>query len=108
MKPLQMFGGERWKNNVFATAMTYTSVVFAIVALLNTVRSQSCVMQCHVAQVLWAHGSSAAIPFGTLLALIVLWFGLSIPLVCVAHTPQCCDMAAELLRRVLRLQGCGD
>ena len=30
--------------------------------------------------VLWAHGSSAALPFLTILALIGLWFGVSVPL----------------------------
>ena len=30
--------------------------------------------------VLWAHGSSAALPFLTILALIGLWFGVSMPL----------------------------
>ena len=31
--------------------------------------------------VLWAKQSSAAIPFGTLVALLALWFGISVPLV---------------------------
>ena len=31
-------------------------------------------------QVLWSKGSSASIPFGTLLALLGLWFGISVPL----------------------------
>lgn len=30
--------------------------------------------------VLWAKGSSAVVPFGTLLALLGLWFGVSVPL----------------------------
>lgn len=30
--------------------------------------------------VLWVEGSSAAIPFTTLLALLALWFGISVPL----------------------------
>lgn len=29
---------------------------------------------------MWAKGSSAAIPFTTLLALLALWFGISVPL----------------------------
>ena len=42
------------------------SIVFIITLLLNFV--------------LWAHGSSAALPFLTILALIGLWFGVSVPL----------------------------
>lgn len=30
--------------------------------------------------VLWIKGSSAAIPFSTLVALLALWFGISVPL----------------------------
>jgi len=30
--------------------------------------------------ILWAKGSSAAIPFSTLIALLALWFGISVPL----------------------------
>ena len=44
-------------------------IIFAIFFVLNLV--------------LWAEQSSAAIPFGTLVALLALWFGISVPLVCV-------------------------
>ena len=30
--------------------------------------------------ILWGEGSSAAIPFGTLVAILALWFGISVPL----------------------------
>ena len=30
--------------------------------------------------ILWVKGSSAAIPFGTLLAILAMWFGISVPL----------------------------
>lgn len=30
--------------------------------------------------ILWVEGSSAAIPFGTLVAILALWFGISVPL----------------------------
>lgn len=30
--------------------------------------------------ILWAEGSSAAVPFGTLVAILALWFGISVPL----------------------------
>lgn len=30
--------------------------------------------------ILWVEGSSAAVPFGTLVAILALWFGISVPL----------------------------
>ncbi|EDV25777.1 uncharacterized protein TRIADDRAFT_23833 [Trichoplax adhaerens] len=59
-------GGEKWKTNVIMTAFFIPGVCFAIFFLLNLV--------------MWARRSSAAVPFGTLIALIALWFGVSTPL----------------------------
>lgn len=61
------FGGEKWKSNVILTAFSCSGIVFGVFFLLNLV--------------LWAKGSSAAIPFSTLIALLALWFGISVPLV---------------------------
>ena len=47
--------------------------------------------------VLWIKGSSAAIPFTTLIALLALWFGISVPLTFVGayfgfrRRVGCCD-----------------
>ncbi|XP_076877306.1 transmembrane 9 superfamily protein member 5 isoform X2 [Brachyhypopomus gauderio] len=60
------FGGEKWKSNVFLTALLCPGVVFADFFLMNLI--------------LWVEGSSAAVPFGTLLAVLALWFGISVPL----------------------------
>ncbi|KAF0306198.1 Transmembrane 9 superfamily member 2 [Amphibalanus amphitrite] len=60
------FGGEKWGLNVLLTSTLCPGIVFIITLLLNFV--------------LWAHGSSAALPFLTILALIGLWFGVSVPL----------------------------
>jgi len=60
------FGGERWKLNVILTSMLCPGVVFGVFFILNLV--------------LWSKGSSASIPFLTLLALLALWFGISVPL----------------------------
>ncbi|XP_037075308.1 transmembrane 9 superfamily member 2-like [Pollicipes pollicipes] len=60
------FGGEKWGLNVLLTSTLCPGIVFSITLLLNFV--------------LWAHGSSAALPFLTILALIGLWFGVSVPL----------------------------
>lgn len=62
----KMFGGEKWKSNVLLTAFLCPGLVFGVFFILNLV--------------LWSKGSSAAIPFTTLLALLGLWFGVSIPL----------------------------
>ncbi|CAF1037014.1 unnamed protein product [Rotaria sordida] len=63
----KMFGGERWKKNVLMTAVACPGFIFGIFFVLNLV--------------LWANGSSAAIPFTTFLALLALWFCVSTPLV---------------------------
>ena len=60
------FGGEKWKSNVLLTSMLCPGIVFAHFFIMNLV--------------LWYEGSSAAIPFFTLVALLALWFGVSVPL----------------------------
>ena len=60
------FGGEKWKSNVMLTSMLCPGIVFAHFFVMNLV--------------LWYYGSSAAIPFFTLVALLALWFGVSVPL----------------------------
>ncbi|XP_060069369.1 transmembrane 9 superfamily member 2-like [Ylistrum balloti] len=62
----KMFGGEKWKSNVIITALFCPGIVFGVFFLMNLI--------------LWAKGSSAAIPFSTLIALLALWFGISVPL----------------------------
>jgi len=59
-------GGERWKSNVIFTAFFFPGLVFGVFFILNLA--------------LWVKGSSAAIPFSTLVALLALWFGVSVPL----------------------------
>ncbi|CAG0891736.1 unnamed protein product [Darwinula stevensoni] len=60
------FGGEKWKSNVLLTAMLCPAILFSVCFVLNVM--------------LWAVGSSAAVPFLILLALLALWFGISVPL----------------------------
>lgn len=62
----KMFGGEKWKSNVLLSAFLCPGIVFSLFFLLNLI--------------LWAKGSSAAVPFTTLLALLALWFCISVPL----------------------------
>ncbi|UYV80929.1 TM9SF2 [Cordylochernes scorpioides] len=60
------FGGEKWKSNVLLTALLCPGVVFSFFFVMNLL--------------FWAKGSSASVPFTTLLALLALWFGISLPL----------------------------
>jgi len=60
------FGGEKWKSNVLLTSMLCPGIVFAHFFVMNLV--------------LWYKGSSAAVPFLTLLELLALWFCVSVPL----------------------------
>ncbi|XP_039521682.1 transmembrane 9 superfamily member 2 isoform X2 [Pimephales promelas] len=60
------FGGEKWKTNVLLTALLCPGIVFVDFFLMNLI--------------LWVEGSSAAVPFGTLVAILALWFGISVPL----------------------------
>eukprot|EP00455_Lapot_gusevi_P015158 TRINITY_DN1764_c0_g2_i6.p1 TRINITY_DN1764_c0_g2~~TRINITY_DN1764_c0_g2_i6.p1 ORF type:complete len:286 (+),score=129.66 TRINITY_DN1764_c0_g2_i6:157-1014(+) len=56
-----------WRKNTLYTALFFPGVNFAIFFALNLI--------------LWGQSSSAAVPFGTMIALLVLWFGVSVPLV---------------------------
>jgi len=62
----KMFGGEKWKSNVLLNAFLCPGIVFGIFFLLNLI--------------LWGKHSSAAVPFSTLIALLALWFCISVPL----------------------------
>ncbi|SNX84730.1 related to endosomal protein EMP70 precursor [Melanopsichium pennsylvanicum] len=62
-------GGEFWKQNILLTAMLFPSLVFSMVLLLNFFLIFS--------------GSSGAVPFGTLLALVALWMLINVPLTCI-------------------------
>lgn len=59
-------GGQRWKLNVLLTSLLCPGIVFGLFFVMNIM--------------LWAKGSSAAVPFGTLLALLAMWFLISLPL----------------------------
>ncbi|PWN53773.1 hypothetical protein IE53DRAFT_383711 [Violaceomyces palustris] len=59
-------GGEQWRRNIFLTATLFPTIVFAAMNLLNFFLILS--------------SSSGAVPFGTLLALVALWFLINIPL----------------------------
>ena len=59
--------GEAWRRNTTLTAFLFPGIMFAVFFTLNCI--------------IWGEKSSGAVPFGTLFALCLLWFGISTPLV---------------------------
>merc|ERR1719215_295693 len=63
----KVFNGEDWKLTTLMTACLYPGLFFTIFFVLNLF--------------IWGQKSSGAVPFTTMFALLVLWFGISVPLV---------------------------
>jgi transmembrane 9 superfamily member 2/4 len=63
----KMFLGKQWYRNALLTATVFPGTVAAMFMLVNTI--------------LWSRASTGAIPFGTMIAVLALWFFISIPLV---------------------------
>ncbi|KAF7838143.1 transmembrane 9 superfamily member 10-like [Senna tora] len=61
------FKGADWKSVTLRTAFMFPGTVFVIFFVLNAL--------------IWGQKSSGAVPFGTMFALVFLWFGISVPLV---------------------------
>ena len=59
--------GAQWKTLTLMTALLYPGIVFGAVLFLNFF--------------IWGRGSSGAVPFGTIVALVAMWFCISVPLV---------------------------
>lgn len=59
-------GGDQWKPNLVLTAVLFPTITFTIIGLLNLF--------------LVGAGASGAVPFGTILAILLLWFLISVPL----------------------------
>lgn len=62
----KVFGGEAWKRNIIMTPLLIPGFIFGTFFFLNLF--------------VWAKGSSGAVPFGTMLALVLIWFVISVPL----------------------------
>ena len=60
-------GGRSWQKNVIITAALVPGLLFATVFVLNLF--------------VWIQASSTALPFGTLIALVLLWLFVQLPLV---------------------------
>merc|ERR1712066_973116 len=63
----KMWKGEDWKRTTLLTAFLYPGIFFVIFFVLNLF--------------IWGQKSSGAVPFSTMFALLILWFGISVPLV---------------------------
>ncbi len=61
------FKGKAWQYATICTALGFPGLCFGLFFLLDLIA--------------WGYGSSDAVPFTTMLVLIVLWFGISTPLV---------------------------
>jgi transmembrane 9 superfamily protein 2/4 len=61
------FGGLNWRKNTLETALLFPGLLFTLVFILNLF--------------VWAQASSTAIPFSTLVGIIMLWLCIQLPLV---------------------------
>lgn len=59
-------GGQAWKQNILWTSVLFPSVLFGSLVLLNFF--------------LIGANASGAVPFGTILSIVLLWVGISVPL----------------------------
>jgi len=63
----KVMGGDDWKMATLLTAFLFPGFFFAVFFVLNLL--------------IWGEKSSGAVPFVTMFAILVLWFGISVPLV---------------------------
>lgn len=63
----KMFKGTDWRKISVKTAFMFPATIFVIFFVLNAL--------------IWGEKSSGAVPFGTMFVLVLLWFGISVPLV---------------------------
>lgn len=63
--------GLQWKKSALITSMLYPSVMFGILLFLNFF--------------LWGKRSSGGVPFTTLLGMLSMWIGISVPLNCIGY-----------------------
>ena len=61
------FGGISWRKNAFMTAILFPGLLFTLIFILNIF--------------VWAQASSTALPFGTLVGILLLWLCIQLPLV---------------------------
>ncbi|CAM1511216.1 Fc.00g087290.m01.CDS01 [Cosmosporella sp. VM-42] len=66
------FDGKDYRKNALVTALFFPGLAFSLVFILNLF--------------VWAQASSTAIPFGTLVAILILWLCVQVPLVYVGSS----------------------
>jgi transmembrane 9 superfamily member 2/4 len=62
----QTFGGKNWRRNALITATLFPGLLFSLIFVLNLF--------------VWAQASSTALPFSTLVGLVMLWLCIQLPL----------------------------
>lgn len=62
----KVFNGADWKQTTLLTAFLYPGIYFLVFFILD--------------MILWGKASSGAVPFTTMLGMLCLWFGISVPL----------------------------
>ncbi|EEP78137.1 conserved hypothetical protein [Uncinocarpus reesii 1704] len=60
------FGGEAWKRLIIATPLILPAIIFSVFFFLNFI--------------LWVKGASGAVPFTTMIVIVLIWFVISVPL----------------------------
>ncbi|XP_057298342.1 transmembrane 9 superfamily member 2-like isoform X2 [Hydractinia symbiolongicarpus] len=88
----KVVGGENWKSNAILTSFLFQGLIFGIFFILNLI--------------LWIKQSSAAIPFSTLLLLLALWLGVSVPLTFIGSYFGCKKPATEVPKIELSEKHC--
>jgi len=61
------FKGKQWQKCTLLTATLFPGIAFAVFFVLDII--------------VWSYGSTGAVPFLTMVAILTLWFGISVPLV---------------------------
>ncbi|GMH13726.1 hypothetical protein Nepgr_015567 [Nepenthes gracilis] len=89
-----MFRGTEWKKNTLKTTLMLPGILLGVFLVLNAL--------------IWEEKSSGAVPFGTMFALAVLWFAISVLLVFVGSYLRFKKLAMEypmktnkILRQIL-------
>ena len=65
-KTYKNLGGTKWQKTILLTALGFPSLIFSVFFVVNLA--------------VWYEGASSAVPFGSMFALLALWFGISVPL----------------------------
>lgn len=89
----KLVGGENWKANAILTSFLFQGLIFGVFFILNLI--------------LWKKQSSAAIPYLTLLIMLALWFGVSVPLTFIGSYFGCKNsQATEIQKNEISKEHC--